>query len=300
MDGLHEDEVTVDDALVTSLVADQFPRWSHLPLQRVPSTGTDNVVYRLGGDLAVRLPRIHWAVGQVEKEWEWLPRLSPRLPVSLPLPVARGSPGRGYPYPWLVSSWIHGSDVTAGPVVDWSDLARQVAEVAVALRRVDPCGAPAAGRRGGPLEAADDALRWTVDRLGDTVDARRALQVWEDALAAGPWPHDPVWVHGDLLPGNVLVSGGALAGIIDWSSAGTGDPACEAMFAWSLPPDARGAYRAALDLDDAAWRRGRGWTVEQAALFVWYYAGTLPEGVTAARRRLEAVLDDDVVGEAGR
>lgn len=292
MGRLHDEEVDVDDALVRSLVADQFPHWSQLPLRRVPSTGTDNVVFRMGDELAVRLPRIHWAVAQVDKEWEWLPRLATRLPVAVPLPVAKGSPGRGYPYRWLVSSWIPGSDVTRGAIGDWCTLARQVAEVVTTLRRVDRRDAPAAGRRGGLLSAADRATRWAVDRLEGTVDRRRALEVWEDALAAGPWRGDPVWVHGDLLPGNLLVRGGALAGVIDWSAAGVGDPACEAMFAWSLPAEARAAFRTALGLDDRAWRRGRGWALEQAVLFIEYYSDTMPGGVEVARRRLDAVLDD--------
>jgi aminoglycoside phosphotransferase (APT) family kinase protein len=294
MGRLHDDEVAVDDALVRSLVADQFPRWSQLPLRRVPSTGTDNVVHRLGDGLALRLPRIHWAVAQVDKEWVWLARLATRLPSAVPRPVARGSPGRGYPYRWLVSSWIDGTDVTKASLGDWCSLALEVAAFVVALRRVDPRGAPPAGRRGGPLRAADRATRWAIDRLEATTDRRRALAVWEDALAAGPFGGEPVWVHGDLLPGNVLVREGALAGVIDWSAAGVGDPACEAMFAWSLPADARTAFREALGLDGAAWRRGRGWALEQAVLFIDYYAATMPEGVAVARNRLDAVLDDPI------
>jgi aminoglycoside phosphotransferase (APT) family kinase protein len=294
MGRLHDDEVTVDDALVRSLLADQFPPWSQLPLRRVPSTGTDNVVHRLGDELAVRLPRIDWAVAQVDKEWEWLPRLATHLPSAVPLPVAKGSPGRGYPYPWLISSWVEGTDVTKASAGDWCSVALEVAEFVAALRRVDPRGAPGAGRRGGPLEDADRATRWAIDRLEATVDRRRALQVWEDALAAGPFDGDPVWVHGDLLPGNVLVRDGALAGVIDWSGAGVGDPACETMFAWSLPTDARVAFRGALGLDAGTWRRGRGWALEQAVLFIDYYAETLPEGVAVARKRLDAVLSDPV------
>lgn len=294
MGRLHEDEVGVDDALVRSLVADQFPHWSQLPLLPVPSTGTDNVVYRMGDELTVRLPRIHWAVAQVEKEWEWLPRLATQLPSAVPLPVAMGSPGRGYPFPWLVSSWIHGRDLTRGSAGAWADLARRVAAFVAALGRVEPGGAPAAGRRGGPLTAADPGTRWAIDRLAGTVDRRRALEVWEGALAAGPWPGDPVWVHGDLLPGNVLVHRGELAGIIDWSAAGAGDPACEVMLAWSLPADARPVFRTALGLDDDTWRRGRGWALEQAVLFIEYYAGSMPRGVAIARRRLDEILDDPV------
>ena len=113
-------------------------------------------------------------------------------------------------------------------------------------------------------------------------------------FAADPWVGPPVWVHGDLLPGNVIVREGRLTGIIDWSAAGLGDPACDVMLAWSLPPEARAAYRAALGVDEATWVRARGWAVEQAVNFIPYYADTIPDGVAAARRRLDAVLADDL------
>ena len=118
--------------------------------------------------------------------------------------------------------------------------------------------------------------------------------MWDAALAAHPWVGPPVWVHGDLLPGNVIAREGGLTGIIDWSAAGLGDPACDVMLAWSLPPEAHAAYRAALGVDEATWARARGWAVEQAVNFIPYYADTIPDGVAAARRRLDAVLADDL------
>ena len=289
---MHADEVDVDDDLVRALVASQFPQWAHLPLQRMRSTGTDNVIFRLGRDLGVRAPRIHWAVKQIGKEYEWLPRLAPHLPAAVPEPLAKGEPGNGYPYPWLVYRWLDGEDALVADVPDWGRLARDLGAFVAALQRIDPAGGPPAGARGGPLAPHDRAARRAVGALADVLDVDRALAVWDAALAAEPWTNPPVWVHGDLLPGNVLVQRGRLSGVIDWSVAGVGDPACEAMLAWSLPPGARAAYRAALDVDDATWARGRGWTLLQAAQFIPYYAETLPDGVAAARRRLDAVLSD--------
>jgi aminoglycoside phosphotransferase (APT) family kinase protein len=118
------------------------------------------------------------------------------------------------------------------------------------------------------------------------------MNVWQSSLDAQPWPGPPVWVHGDLLPGNVLVNGGRLAGILDSSSAGVGDPACEGMLAWSLPPEARTAFQAALNFDAATWARARGWVVQQAVLFIPYYSKTIPDAVAAARLRLQAALDE--------
>ncbi|CAA9244029.1 MAG: putative phosphotransferase [uncultured Acidimicrobiales bacterium] len=290
---LHADEVEVDDGLVRALIARQLPQWAHLPLRRTASTGTDNAIFRLGEDMGVRVPRIHWAVQQIDKERTWLPRLARHLPVAVPEPLAKGEPGLGYPYPWLVYRWLEGEDALVGRVDDWCALARDVAAFVNALHGIETTGAPPAGARGGLLSRRDASTRRAIASLAGEIDVGRAAEVWETALAAEPWSGEPVWVHGDLLPGNVLVVGGALAGVIDWSPAGVGDPACDAMFAWSLPLDARAVYRTALAIDDATWARARGWSLEQAATFIPYYARTIPDGVASARRRLDAVLADE-------
>lgn len=290
---MHAGEVVVDDDLVRRLVGAQFPRWAGLRLQRMASTGTDNAIYRLGHELGLRLPRIQWAVDQVAKEAEWLPRLAPQLPAPVPEPVEVGGPGNGYPFPWLVYRWIDGSDALTARVGDWCVLARQVARFVLDLQGVPTTGAPPAGVRGGGLEAVDEVTRRAIAALDGQIDARRALAVWDAAVAAAPWEQPPVWVHGDLLPGNVLVGDRPLTGVIDWSAAGIGDPACEAMLAWAMPPEARVEYRRELGMDDPTWARGKGWTLQQAVLFIPYYARTIPDGVEAARRRLDAVLEDD-------
>lgn len=289
---MHADEVAVDDTLVRTLVNEQFPAHAGLTLHRVASTGTDNAIYRLGEHLGVRLPRIGWAVPQIRKEHSWLGRLSPHLPVSVPEPVAVGEPAATYPYPWLIYRWVPGDDALA-VAVDWVRLAEQVAGFVSALQAVDPRGGPPAGPRSGPLAARDEATREAIARLDGQIDTGRALAVWREAVEAEAWASGPVWVHADLLPGNVVVRDGALVGVIDWAAAGVGDPACDTMLAWAMPPAARAGYRAAMGVDDATWARGRAWVIEQAVHFIPYYARTIPAGVAAALRRLEAVLADD-------
>jgi aminoglycoside phosphotransferase (APT) family kinase protein len=225
---IHVDEVGVDDQVVKSLLASQFPDWAKLELRQMATTGTDNAIYRLGEHLGIRLPRIHWAVGQIAKEREWLPQLAPDLPAPVPEPLALGEPGSGYPYPWLVYRWLEGADAMASSFVDWRHVAPQVAELVIALQSIDTTNAPSAGMRGGPLAPYDGVTRAAMAHLDGLIDVRRALAVWQAAVSAEPWSGPPVWVHGDLLPGNVLVGDGSLAGIIDWSAAGIGDPACEA------------------------------------------------------------------------
>lgn len=194
-------------------------------------------------------------------------------------------------HPWLIYRWLDGEDALASPVIEWNQLARDVAAFVLALQQIDPTDGPPARSRGGPLAPHDTDARHAIRQL-DTALIDRAMKIWEDALLADPWTGPAVWVHGDLSPGNVLVSDGRLSGIIDWSAAGVGDPACEAMFAWSLPSEARVEYLAALDIDDATRARARGWIVEQSAKFIPYYAQTIPLGVEAAKQRLNAVLKE--------
>jgi aminoglycoside phosphotransferase (APT) family kinase protein len=221
---MHAEEVDVDDHLVRSLIDSQCPQCAGFGLRRFPATGTDNAIYRLGPELGVRLPRIHWAVGQIAKEYDWLPRLAPQLPVPVPEPVAKGEPGSGYPFPWLVYRWVRGAADLRGAVDDWCRLAHDVAGFVGSLQLVDPTIGPPAGTRGGPLVACDDGARRAIAAIADEIDADRARAVWDSALAADPWDGGSVWVHGDLLPGNVLVAAGRLTGVIDWSPAGVGDP----------------------------------------------------------------------------
>jgi aminoglycoside phosphotransferase (APT) family kinase protein len=288
---MHADEVELDDALVRGLLVEQFPGWSDLPLQRIPDSGTDSAIYRLGDHMGVRLPRIHWAVAQIDKELLWLERLADHLPVPVPVPLGRGAPGRGYPYPWLVYRWVPG--VSLDRTAAASTLVADVAAFVLALQQIPPDGGPAPGRRGGPMAPRDREVEWALGNLDGVVDTARARDVWRVALQAELLAGNEVWVHGDLLPGNILEADGRLAGVIDWSATGVGDPACDAMFAWSLGAQDRTLYRRLLGYDDATWARARGWVVEQAVLYIPYYARSLPMAVAQARARLDAALDEE-------
>lgn len=288
---MHDDEVDTDADLVRRLLAAQHPTWADLPIERVPSAGTDNAMYRLGDDLAVRLPRIHWAVDNVAKEQRWLPVLAPHLPLAVPRPVAAGEPVEEFPYPWGVVEWLPGEMASLDRLADPVDAALDLAAFVRALQGVDPAGGPR-HRRGGPLRHADEPVRQTLAGLEDELDVVTALEVWEEALAAPAYTGPPVWFHGDLAYLNLLAVDGRLSAVVDWGTCGVGDPAIEALVAWNLfPPDARQAYRDALDIDDAAWARGKGWVI--TGIFgLPYYRDTNPVLVANARRGIEAVLAD--------
>jgi len=293
---MHADEVPTDEALVRRLLAAQFPEWASLEIAAVESAGTDHALYRLGSNFCVRLPRIAWATGQADKEGRWLPRLAPLLPLGIPVQLARGLPGEGYPWHWTVCRWIEGEAATTARIDDLPEAARQLAGFIHALQAVDASGAPDAtrpGSRGAPLATRDAATRSALLQLDGMFDTEHALQVWEAALAAPAWDRAPVWLHGDLLAGNILVNHGRVAAVIDFGGLGVGDPACDLVIAWSLfSGESRSAFRQALGADDAIWSRARGHALSQAVIFIPYYLESNPVGVAMARRQLSAVLSE--------
>lgn len=289
---LHDGEVDIDAGLVTRLVADQFPHLAGLPVRAVRSTGTVNVIYRIGDRLCARLPRVPAAVADLDRERRWLPELAPRLSLRVPEPVERGLPGPAYPFPWAIYGWIGGEPYADGLVDDEPRAARDLARFVAELRRVEvPEEAPRAGRA--PLRELDAATRAAIAAAGDAIDGAAATAAWELALGAPAWAGTPVWIHGDLLRPNVLVRGGRVAAVLDFGSAGVGDPAMDVIPAWTVfGPAGRAVFRAALDVPDGAWRRARGAALHQAALIVPYYRVTNPAFAALAVRTVEQVLAD--------
>jgi aminoglycoside phosphotransferase (APT) family kinase protein len=293
---MHADEVETDVSLVRRLLAGQFPQWADLPIERVESAGTDNAIYRLGDDMAVRLPRIHWAVGAADKEHEWLPRLAPHLPLAVPVPLGKGTPADGYPWPWSVCSWLRGEIATPARLDDLGQAATDLAGFVTALRGIDPAGAPAA-TRGIPLSTREEPVREAIAALHGKIDTDAVTAAWEAALRAPAWHGPPVWVHGDLYDGNLLTERGRLNAVIDFGGMGVGDPACDLIAAWSLfAGESREAFRAALNVDDATWARGRGWALSVALIALPYYETTNPVIVANSRHKVREVLADQRSG----
>jgi aminoglycoside phosphotransferase (APT) family kinase protein len=283
---MHPDEFSVDSALVRALLSAQFPAWAALPIARVPSIGTDNAMFRLGDALVARLPRIHEAVDAVAHEQHWLPALE--LPVAIPRPLALGAPGAGYPWPWSVYEWLDGASAKEGALADPLGVAVDVAAVLRAFRAMPIADAPAAGRT---LPERDADARRALGELDGLIDTTGIAEAWQSALDAPPWDGDPVWLHGDLSPGNLLLQGRRLSAVIDFSGTGVGDPANDLRIAWNLlPASARTPLRA--DVDAATWARGRGFALSQALVQLPYYHRTNPGLAANARHTIAAVLAD--------
>ncbi|MET7439860.1 aminoglycoside phosphotransferase family protein [Streptomyces sp. NPDC005496] len=286
----------VDDGLVRRLVAGQFPRWAGLGVERVPSGGTVNAMYRLGEDMVVRLPLTAGGAGDVFLEREWLPRLAPALPVAVPEVLGAGEPVEGWPWPWSVYRWLAGTLPEAGALSAPEPLAEDLAGFVTAMRGVTLPGAPQA-HRGGPLASLDEETRAAITALRgipeEGVDCDAVTAVWEDALRTPGPDGPPVWLHADLMPGNLLVDGGRLTAVIDFGCMGAGDPACDLFPAWNLlPAGARKVFREALGADEASWTRGRARTLSQAVIALPYYRTTNPSMAGNARHVIRAVLEE--------
>lgn len=284
----------IDAALVRKLVAAQFPRWAGLPVTPVRDGGHDNRTFHLGDAMAVRLPSAAGYAPAVEKEQTWLPVLAPQLPLPVPSPIAEGKPAEGYPFRWSVNQWIEGETASAERIGDLREFAADLAAFLTALQRIDAAGGPLAGAhsffRGASLTTYDDETRRAIEALAGRIPAEAASAVWETALRA-TWDGPPVWFHGDVAYGNLLVRGGRLAAVIDFGTSGVGDPACDLSIAWTLlSGESREIFREAMyaggRVDSATWARGRGWTLWKALI-------TLARAPDGSRVRSEAapVLD---------
>jgi aminoglycoside phosphotransferase (APT) family kinase protein len=294
---MHIDEVDTGVPLVRSLLAAQFPQWAGLPVEPVHSAGTDNALYRFGEDRVVRLPRIRSAAGQVDKEHRWLPRLAPFLPLAIPIPLAKGEPGEGYPWHWSVYRWLDGENATIEHIADPQQAALDLAHFIIALQQIDAAGAPQPGphnsSRGEPLAMRDARTRHAIAALRGALDAGPATAVWEAAVEAPAWHGPPVWLHGDLQAGNLLAVQGRISAVIDFGCLGVGDPACDVMAAWTyLSAHTRDTFRAALQVDDATWARGRGWALSFGLIALPYYQSTNPALARIAQRAIDEALAD--------
>lgn len=285
----------IDERLVRDLVKAQFPQWADLPVTPVERSGWDNRTFRLGERLSVRLPTGDWYALQVAKEQRWLPVLARQLAVPIPTPVARGEPAEGYPYPWSVYRWLEGRSANLEPIADLTRFATDVARFLNALREVDPTGGPEPGPhnffRGGPVGHYAQETYDAVEALGEEIPRAEVLRTYEAALAA-PHSGPPVWFHGDIAVGNLLVRQGQLSAVIDFGTSGVGDPACDLALAWTLlDGPSRDAFRGTLGLDAATWARARGWALWKA-LITLVQALDQDESAAQPRRDIARVLAD--------
>jgi aminoglycoside phosphotransferase (APT) family kinase protein len=286
--------VDIDLSLVRALLLAQFPDWANLPIEPVAYGGWDNRTFRLGDDMTVRLPSADRYSAQVEKEHRWLPKLGPLLPLPIPVPLAMGVPAENYPWNWSIYRWLEGEDATIARIADLRQFAITLAEFLLALQRIDPTGGPAPGPhnfyRGGSLKVYDVQTRQVISDLVGTIDQVTVASVWDAALKSR-WRGRPVWLHGDVSAGNLLVASGGLSAVIDFGSTGVGDPACDLVIAWTLfSGESRDVFRTALPVDPGTWFRARGWALWKVLFTLAEERGSDSPKSRKARRVLNEVL----------
>jgi len=292
---MHADQVDVTADQVAALVAGQFPRWRHLPVRPVTSHGTVNALFRLGDDLVLRLP-LRPSAGPARRdelhlEQENARRIAGHVPLEVPEPLALGAPGDHYPGWWAVYRWIPGETASHHTIAGAGSFATALAGFVTALHRVGTEGRTWDGvYRGGPLATQDAEVQRALTESTHLVDTVRLAGIWARCRDAAPAAAD-VWIHADLMPGNLLVRDGRLVAVIDLGTVCVGDPAVDLMPAWNLlPAGAREVYRRALGVDEAAWLRGQGWAIVQAIVALPYYVDTNPVMAATARDTLAAIL----------
>jgi aminoglycoside phosphotransferase (APT) family kinase protein len=291
---VRKSEITAD--LVSRLVGRQFPQWAGLPVRPVGAGGWDNATFRLGEEMAVRLPSAEDYVPGVHKEQRWLPALAGQLPLPIPELLAVGVPGCGFPWPWSVYRWIDGAPVTERTVPDLPQFAADLAGFLAALYRIDPAGGPPPGPhnffRGGPLAVYDGEVQEALNALEDHIDTMLAAQVWQAALRA-TWQGRPVWFHGDAQPGNLLAKDGRLCAVIDFGTSGVGDPACDTTIAWTfLCGQSSRVFKERLPVDAATWTRGRGWAIWKAMKVLVGALEDDPQDAAFTTRVIEKIMAD--------
>lgn len=284
-------EVAVTDQLVRELLADQHPDLADLPLVEL-SAGWDNVIFRLGDELVVRLPRRELAAPLVLHEQRWLPQLAPALPLDVPVPVRTGRPSATYPWHWSVTRWFDGASGLTAPLADPEDAARCIGRFLAALHRPAPPDAPPNPYRGIPLAERDELTRGWIDQMAGHLDAPLVRRCWEAHVELPRWTGPPLWLHGDLHPHNVVVHEGRVTAVIDFGDICSGDPATDLGIAWMLlPPAARPVLREAAGVDDLTWERGRGWALALGLAYAANSAST-PDFARVGRQTIASVLAD--------
>jgi len=263
-------ELKIDTAIVRHLVSTQFPQWKDLPIRPIALCGWDNKTFHLGKDMLVRMPNSAKYALQVEKEHKWLPKLAALLPLPIPEPLAMGKPASMYPWKWSIYRYLEGDTAASTPPSNLSDFAKDLAQFLMALQCIDPTGGPLPGPdnfyRGGDLRVYDAETRQAIAELKGKIDTDTAIKIWEAAIGTS-WQRAPVWVHGDISLGNLLMQKGRLSAVIDFGQLAIGDPSCDLAIAWTFfQGKNREIFRSSLPLDPETWARGRAWALWKALI----------------------------------
>ncbi|ARG97094.1 aminoglycoside phosphotransferase family protein [Legionella micdadei] len=257
------DNVKIDTCLVQKLIAEQLPQWQSLPIYPVVQSGWDNRTFHLGEEMVIRLPSAQEYEPQIEKEYKWLPWLSKQLSFQITQPIALGKPSSTYPWHWSINRWIEGESASRQNIHDMKSFAKALGKSLKELQSLNSTGGPAAGAhnfyRGGFLNAYDHEMQLAIPKIKNAPEQNLAASLWQQAISS-EWQVSPVWVHGDIAVGNILVRNGRFHALIDFGQLAIGDPACDLAIAWNLfSAEERSVFKDAIQLDKHTWVRALGW-----------------------------------------
>ena len=284
----HETSINIDTILVTKLIKQQFPQWQDLSIKPVAKSGWDNRTFHLGDEMVVRLPSNAEYAPQILKENHWLPILAKKLSCQITTPIALGNPDVDYPWHWSINHWIQGSTASINNIPDLNKFGHDLGQFLTEFQAIESTNGPIAGPhnfyRGGNLSAYDHEMQIAIPKIQDPNTRSIAAMLWEDALSSH-WDKKPVWVHGDLAVGNILVNNGVLCAVIDFGQLAIGDPACDLAIAWNFfHGKSLDAFKKSITLDENTWIRALGWTLWKT--LCW------PVNVNDADRILNNVYND--------
>ncbi|PJJ70493.1 aminoglycoside phosphotransferase (APT) family kinase protein [Diaminobutyricimonas aerilata] len=294
---MHDDELELGDAAAEALIRAQFPEWSGEHVRRLPGAGTVNAIYRIGTGMAARFPLRRADAGEarraLEREGAAMVELAACSPVPTPQPLAIGEPGLGYPLPWSVQTWVPGDTATPHGLAHSATFARDLAALIRALHSADTRGRTFDGAgRGGDLRDGDAWMQTCFRESEGLLDVPRLRSLWA-SLRDLPRLAPDAMTHGDLIPGNLLVQGEYLVGVVDGGGFKAADPALDLVAAWHLlDAGARTILRGELQSDDLGWARGAAWAFQQAMGLVWYYRTSNPVMSALGRSTLDRLFAD--------
>lgn len=289
---LHKNEVEINKELAENLIEIQCPRYFHEAISQLTLSGTENVMFTLGEDKLIRLPRIEEAVHSLEKESKWLPALGGNLNISIPKVIFNGKPSNSYPFPWLIISKLEGKDVSSENPLDDNSACEDLAQFILNLRSIPAKDGPACSR-GMSLSYRDKAVRKSILLLEEEYDTKLLTNLWESSLSVSEWRKEPFWLHGDIHRGNILVKSGKISAILDFGLCGIGDPSCDLMAAWTLlNTKARRKFFSLLNADSDSIKKARGWALSMGILGYPYYRETNPSFALLAKDAMDEIIKD--------